>query len=536
MNQYSILFVDDEEFVFEVMMKKLNWDEIGFAIAGYARNGVEALEMVEEIRPDVVMTDIKMPYMDGLTLCARLREQYPNTKTIIFSGFDEFEYAKEAIRLETSEYILKPIDAKELREVLERVKKALDRERNERRNVDVLRQYYEKSLPSIYDNFCLMLLEGRMKEEQIRSNLIDYQLPFIPPLYTVGVIHISHCAASCQELGMEQYMLHLSVQKMTEEYLSGEWQIKTILYLDEIVVLAHISRESAINHFTDSMDQLCKEMKKLLKVVVTAGIGHVVEKMVDIRNSYLEAKNAVSHRTLYGYEKAINIQEVDLKKKNTSHRWKGKSSADIIKYMKLGDRDKLREKVEQYFQTISSDEMSVQNYKLHIMKLAVKMIEFIEQYELDLAEIFGDMDSFPENILKNQSKDDAQMMFMEKCMMILDRVAEKRQDTRLSFVSSAEEYIKEHYQEQELGVEVICKVLNVSSSYFSTAFKKATGKTFIQYLTDYRMDQALRLLQTSDCKSYEIAEKVGYSDPNYFSYAFKKKMGVSPLKYRRQKK
>ena len=114
MSLYSVLLVDDEEEVFQVIMKKLDWEGMGFRIAGYARNGVEALEMAEELSVDVVMTDIKMPYMDGLTLCRKLKEQYQKIKVIIFSGFDEFEYAREAIKIEAEEYILKPICARSL--------------------------------------------------------------------------------------------------------------------------------------------------------------------------------------------------------------------------------------------------------------------------------------------------------------------------------------------------------------------------------------------------------------------------------------
>ena len=134
--------VDNEEEVFQVIMKKLDWEAMGFRIAGYAKNGVEALEMAEELQVDVVMTDIKMPYMDGLTLCKKLKEQYPKIKVIIFSGFDEFEYAKEAIKIEAEEYILKPINSNELREVFVRIKGNLDRELDEKRNIERLHAYY----------------------------------------------------------------------------------------------------------------------------------------------------------------------------------------------------------------------------------------------------------------------------------------------------------------------------------------------------------------------------------------------------------
>lgn len=178
MSQYSILLVDDEEEVFSVIMKKLDWENMGFRIAGYARNGVEALELAEELLPDIVMTDIKMPYMDGLTLSRKLKELYQNIKIIIFSGFDEFEYAKEAIKIEAEEYILKPINANELREVFTRIGANLDRELDEKRNIEKLRQYYMESLPVLQENFYAALIEGRIPEQDIGKFLSSYGITF----------------------------------------------------------------------------------------------------------------------------------------------------------------------------------------------------------------------------------------------------------------------------------------------------------------------------------------------------------------------
>lgn len=178
MNLYSVLLVDDEEEVYSVIMKKLDWEAMGFRIAGYARNGVEALEMAEEIQPDVVMTDIKMPYMDGLTLSKKLKELYQKIKIIIFSGFDEFEYAKEAIKIEAEEYILKPINSNELREVFERIRTNLDRELDEKRNIEKLRAYYMESLPVLQENFYTSLIEGRIPASEIEKYLKQYQIPW----------------------------------------------------------------------------------------------------------------------------------------------------------------------------------------------------------------------------------------------------------------------------------------------------------------------------------------------------------------------
>ena len=148
-------------------MKKMDWESMGFQVAGYAHNGVEALEMAEELQPDVVMTDIKMPYMDGLTLSRKLKELYRTVKIIIFSGFDEFEYAKEAVHLEIEEYILKPLNAVEITEVFKRLKEKLDYEISEKRNTDLLKKYYADSLPMLQANLYTTLIEGRIPEEEM---------------------------------------------------------------------------------------------------------------------------------------------------------------------------------------------------------------------------------------------------------------------------------------------------------------------------------------------------------------------------------
>ena len=190
-NKYSVLLVDDEEDIIQIIMKKLDWEAMGLQIIGHAGNGVEALEMAEELQPDIVMTDIKMPYMDGLTLCRKLKELSRTIRVIIFSGFDEFEYAKEAIKMDAAEYLLKPVNAGELREVFERIREDLDRERDEKRNTDKLREYYMQSLPVLQESFYMALLEGRVSARQIGKYVRDYQVNFSSPYYVVTVLHIS---------------------------------------------------------------------------------------------------------------------------------------------------------------------------------------------------------------------------------------------------------------------------------------------------------------------------------------------------------
>ena len=149
MNLYRIILVDDEEEVRKSIIKKIDWQSAGFQVVGDAENGQDALEKIEALKPEVVLTDIRMPYMDGLTLAGKLRQKYPSIKLVIFSGFDDFEYAKQAIKLNVIEYILKPVNVEELTAILQKIKFNLDEEIAQRRNVDILRENYRKSIPII---------------------------------------------------------------------------------------------------------------------------------------------------------------------------------------------------------------------------------------------------------------------------------------------------------------------------------------------------------------------------------------------------
>ena len=528
MNLYSVLLVDDEEEVFSVIQKKLDWETMGFTVAGYARNGVEALELAEKVQPDVVMTDIKMPYMDGLTLSRRLKEAYENIKIIIFSGFDEFEYAKEAIKIEAEEYILKPINANELKEVFERIKTNLDRELDEKRNMDKLRQYYLESLPVLQEKFYTSLIEGRIPEEKMDQYLASYQIDLEAPYYIATVLHISITDLPPE---IDPLLLGISVKKLAEEHLAEQWNAKTVTYLGDIIVLAQLQEKGEVTDYTDAMDKFCKLAKRVCGARVTAGVGYVCDSINDLSLSYQGARSAVSYRVLYGNTRAINIAEID-PQKDVDATWEEQSIHQIFKKIKTGDKKAVEEAVSDCISHFSRNGTSLQKYRILIMELIAEIFRFGNNNQLNMEQIFGENNDVYSEALQLESPEALKEWLADVALKMQEMVLSERQDTTKSFVTSAVEYVKEHYADQNLTVETMCKNLGVSAAYFSTIFKKETGKTFINYLTDYRMEQAVEFLMTGDDKTYVIAEKTGYSDPNYFSYVFKKQFGMSPSKYK----
>lgn len=533
MKLYSVLLVDDEEDVFQAMIKKINWEEIGFRVAGYAGNGEEALEMAEELLPDVVMTDIKMPYMDGLTLCRKLKEKYGNIKVIIFSGFDEFEYAKEAIKIEAEEYILKPINAAELTEVYERVRDNLDRELDEKRNIDKLREYYLKSLPIMQEQFVISLIEGSILEDQMDAYIANYQIELEAPYYAAAVVHadMPETTDEKQAFTADPVLMMVSLKNLLDENLRKEWKFRSINYLGDIIVIVLLEKASDIKKCIDYLDKICKMAKRIQEVHVTAGIGQVCSRLTDLKMSYEGAKNALDYRVMYESSQAIHIEEID-PGAGTDYLMGEQGVQQIVREIKLGETAGLQTTVAEFIKSLKDNTISLQQYRILLMEMITQLYKLGNSYQLNMDNVFeGEQDVY-QKVLQAESLESLGQWLLETCTRIRSGVRKERTDTTKLLIEKAVQYVEEKYADSELSVESVCGHLNVSSAYFSTIFKKETGKTFVNYLTHLRMERAVELLNTTEDKTYIIAEKVGYSEPNYFSYVFKKQYGISPSKYR----
>ena len=536
MKKYSVLLVDDEEDVVEAIVQKIDWDRLGYSLAGYAKNGLEALEIAEEKPIDVVLTDIKMPYMDGLTLSHRLKELYPSIKIIIFSGFDEFEYAKEAIRLEAEEYMLKPVDAGELSRVFQKVHEALDQEFDEKQSIHRLKNYYLESLPILQESLYTSLIEGTLPQQDLESTLLDYQISLPGKYFAVVILHNS---LSLSPEGINPLLITMSIRKLAEERLQKHWRPCFFTYLGNTLFIAQMDKESDSLKLTDDCEILCRMARHICKATVTAGIGKPVDNLMDLPLSYLGARDAVAYRVLYGRGKAIAISEIGLEGKEEHKVNKEiideERLLDIYRSIRMSSEDELDKCIDLYIENSRLDSPSLQEYHFFLMDLVTNMHKFLLANQVDTGLICPKEEDVYQKVQQFSLAELSQWM-KEICKKMQIIIQEMRSDKTKSFVKKAVEHVHSHYMDKDLTVEALSQELHVSAAYFSTVFKRETGKSFINYLTDYRMEKALRLLMEEEEKTYIIAEAVGYSDPNYFSYAFKKKFGMSPSKYKSNSK
>jgi len=527
-DNYTVLLVDDEDEVIQVIMKKIDWKGLGFTVIGYANNGVKALEMVEEFQPDVVMTDIKMPYMDGMELAGRIKAEFPTTKLLLFTGFDEFEYAKEAVHLEVEEYVLKPVNSVELTKVFAQLKGKLDQEISEKRNVETLQNYYLESLPFLRSNFYITLIEGRIQEEDLGKYLTDYQIQLSGPCYCCLLIHTSSSQVPKE---MTPLLLAASVQKQVEERLVEQWQAKWFSYLGNIVLIAQLKNEEEVSELTDECDRFCRYVHRIIGAVVTVGIGQVCRALPQLADSYRGAREALYYRSIYGANRAINIKEIVPRTQKQSGSTGETEMGTLFKMIRLGTSQEVETAVDQYLSYMTTPVQSLSQHHIHVMEMVIALYRFSANNEMNEQEALGDIRQLYSRLLELEPEG-LKKWLLQISLDFRDQLIRLRSSSTKSFVQNAKEYVRNNYGDEQLSLNQICDALGVSNSYFSTIFKKETGNSFIGYLTEFRMEQASRMLIETNEKSYIIAQKVGYTDSNYFSYVFKRQYGVSPSKYR----
>lgn len=525
---YTVLLVDDEEEVTQVIMNRINWEELGFQVIGSATNGVKALEMAEKYQPDVVMTDIKMPFMNGLELAEQLRKEYPSTRILLFTGFDEFEYAREAVHLEVEEYILKPVNAAELTDVFTRLKQSLDQERAEKQNIEKLQNYYLESLPLLQSNFYTALIEGRVTREDFPKYMNDYQVELDGPAYCCAVFHTStHHVPE----GMTPLLLSIAVQRQIPEHMNSRWRGKFFTYEGNSVMIVQMRSENEVADLTDECDRFCRWAGRLLNAVVTIGIGSVVTNPIRLDLSYGGAREAVSYRVLYGTGRAINIREIAPQEAGSFEPGDEDTLQRLFKSIHLEDRAAIASAVDAYLRSLTTKARSVQQYEGAVMELLGSIYRFAAGNHIDLTELSRPVGNLYENV-PQMDIHTLQKWLLGLSYSFAEALSRARNSTSKSYVDGARAYVRANYSDSSLSLDKVCGSLGVSSSYFSSVFKRETGNSFIGYLTDYRMQKAAALLLETDDKNYIVAKKVGYEDANYFSYVFKKAFGMSPTRYR----
>ena len=500
MELYRVLLVDDEEDIREGISRKMDWLGLGFSLVGEAANGQDALELAESLRPDVILTDIKMPFMDGLELCRILTDRLPAARFVVFSGFDAFEYAKQAIQMNVVEYILKPINADELSAVLRRLKDQLDRERAERRNVELLRSRYMENLPILRELFYANLLDGRIEPGTERDRAAHLDIDLQGEEWAVGLAYIGS--------DRRDALSTLSIQNLLEETLTAD-RCKLSLYNDWVAVIVSLTESFTIYDLIRVLDRVCTLAASYLGLTLTVGVGAPCKELSGMARSAAEARTALEYRSMVGRGQVIYIGDLEPDGGQVL-TFEEADERTLTAAVRLGSEQEVRDAAAALAGKIREANPSAGQYNLFLMELVTHLMKMTRRSGVGVEEVFGTGFSLPIQDSALPSLEELEDWCAERYLRLRTLIRRRQTDSAGQTVETAKEYIRQHYAESDLSVEKLCAYLHLSSTYFSTLFKRETGTSFTAYVTTVRMEAAAEAIRGTEEKTYLIAQRCGY--------------------------
>lgn len=533
---YRILLVDDEALIREAVSENVNWEQYGYTLAGSCENGKEALEFIEKNPVDVVLTDICMPYMDGIALSEKISEGYPFIKVIILSGYDDFEYAKQAIRNGVKDYLLKPITAEELGNVLLSVKGELDKDRENRQKISNQDMDYRKGQQLLYFDALLSLIKGSKTDEESRRELLKLGISFDYTAYRVAIVELDLYTRfgrldekTKKESELMAFTLHNISQEMVQQYHAGEVcrgkenRVYILFYSNKPVEFRRTIKEIC--------DDIIRQMNQIMKLTVNIGIGSYVSGLENIYLSCEEAEEALTYHYIMGENHVMEIESIREKK-----GWANVENLteSIMLHVKKNDAGEIKKDMEAMESALRDCRYERRSAGIILQRVVDMLDELcrLSEMEKDGNHLSGEQ--VLDQILTAEEWGMAVELLRDYCIEVGAHLEKQKNVGGRRYAVEAIHYMEKNYGDSELGLNAVCSYLGISTSRFSSIFKQATGTTFMEALTGIRMQKAKELLEHTDMKNYEIAERVGFSDSHYFSVAFKKIIGKTPTEYARE--
>ena len=538
MNEIKVFLVEDEMVIRIGIKNSIDWEKEGYIFCGEASDGELAYPMIIKEKPDILITDIRMPFMDGLELCKLVKKELPNIKILILSGYDEFDYAKEAIRLGVTEYLLKPISSGKLLEALNGVSESIRREKEDK---DLVRKYMEEMRENTEhekQKFFEQMIAGNLSMADALETGKKYEMNLSAGMYNLLLFRFTlgeENRKSGELLGEAEY----AIEKLTERL---EYVFEFQRGVEGWAFLLMADNEEQMS---ERVKELSKDLEEIMKnystIAYFGGIGQPVARLRELEESFREAERALAARFTMELNRIISVEDIRMAQnvdtlddiEITSFGEIEKTRTMLEKFLNNGAEDEIDEFVDVYINELPEENLkSVLMRQYIIMDAYIVMMSFCEKIE----GIEGEMQAQSEE-LKNSMKTIQTLeeiknyirMLLKKIIGVRDTISGRRYS---DIIEIAKDQIRKTYMSDEISLNTIAAEVGMSPSYFSSIFSKEMGKTFVEYLTEIRMDRAKELLMCSSMKTSEIGYEVGYKDPHYFSYIFKKTQNCTPKEFR----
>ena len=532
----KVFLVEDESIVREGLRDNIMWQQHGYQFAGEASDGEMALPLIRKIKPDLLITDIKMPFMDGLALSKIVSQEFPQMKIVIISGYDEFEYARQAIRVGVEQYLLKPITRFSLQKVLQEIREKIE---NERAQEDYLKKFKEEMQE--YEqfsrrNFFEKVFEGQLSVQEIYEEAQKLSLGMDAAGYNLAMVSLWE-KRHMGERSQDSRLVAGKREELTRyflrypEFLMFRWNIKTfgILMKGE-----EEQMEGLKNKCLENIMRICSGQDE--EMGWCCAIGDCVGRLSLLPQVYSKVNHMMSYRFLKPEQHILTMEETvgNLPQGKEESSLGGidaaKADPEIIRnFLMRGQVEEIEDFVDGYLDSHREALESRIFRDYLILSIRFTAITFVEKLGYGQEELLEN--SYEGKIHNMQTEDMGPYMreLLERAIVLSDRAMDS-QGKKL--IKKALEYIEENYTKDTVSLNEVASTVDVSANYFSAIFSQEMEMTFTEYITKKRMERAKLLLRQTEKHSGEIAVEVGFRDPHYFSFVFKKTQGCTPREYR----
>jgi two-component system response regulator YesN len=536
---YKLIIVDDEPTVRYGLRNYMSWEEFGIEVVGEADDGDVGLQVVEQTRPDIVLTDVRMLHMDGIAMSAEIRSKYPDIKIVFISGHDDADYLKSALQVQAVDYIFKPVNIQELRTVVERVLHELQEEHKERQLVNDMQFKLTQSMPLLREKFLMSILrDGISQPERVHKRLdfLGIQLPLLAS-YWVIIVRVDDSAEvvevrSERDKQLLTYAVLNVCQELIDNYMTG-YTLENQIGEYVGILYGNSEHEGLEDQLFLLAEDIRDNLGRWLKISVTIGVGECVSRLSDLPLSYLRAREAADQKWFLGKNRIITMDSL-VTDQTSTYRFDPAQSERLMSALKAAEAKPLVEELNEVFMRLAWNRRDGFRYARNVsMELILLSNRLLLELNIDCRELEEKEADLWEQIAKRETIRDLHHLLEAHLMEIYRQIQEKRNNKSRNVIERIRSVMDERYADN-LTVADIAKSVYLSSTYVSLIYKQETGETIYEYLTKVRIERAKVLLRDPQNKFYEICEAVGYSDPSHFSKIFKKYTGFTPSTFRDQ--
>lgn len=532
----KVFLVEDEFVVREGIKRNVDWQANGYEFCGEAGDGELAFPMIQKCKPDIVITDIRMPFMDGLELSRLIKKEFPWMEIIILTGFEEFEYAKEAISIGVAKYLLKPISGDELLKEISDIADKIIEKKKEREIREKYAAEMEENLLKEKKELFHYLVTGSKSMAELLELAEHLKLDLSALWYNILLVKVQSTNHAPEEYSKRMIAIEKKLNFLVNEpyviTFDRNLEGKALIFKADSVE----ELEALQNKYITGLEA---ELNGNERYRYFGGIGKPVNRLRELPVSFESASHAFAQRYLIKENCILDSKMLDQgsvaeKEEFDIHDVDPKElqSERVREFLKLGNKEEAVYFVEEFFKRQGATALNSTIFRQYIvMDIYFCVASFLEELQIGREEIsFFDVNS--ELLHGKEHAMEYVTKIIEKALELREKHSSNRYGT---IVDQVKKYIEEHYEEEELSLNLLASYVNFSPNHLSMVFSQQTGQTFIKYLTDYRMNKAKELLRGTSMRSSEISLEVGYKDPHYFSYLFKKTQGMTPTQYRGKK-